>query len=106
MATNLEMEALRAKVAELETQLAARDAEIAQLKGEVKVESEPEVKVESEPKDKKIKKRKATPPVRQGRERNGKPDTTSISTCAVAKDTPPTGGIKVPKSSREPSHKK
>ena len=44
----MEMEALRTKVEELEAQLAARDAEIAQLKGEVKVESEPEVKVESE----------------------------------------------------------
>ena len=45
-----ELKALREKVGELRAQLAARDAEIAQLKGEVKVESEPEVKVESEPK--------------------------------------------------------
>ena len=37
---------LRTKVAELEAQLGARDAEIAQLKGEVKVESEPEVESE------------------------------------------------------------
>ena len=42
MAANLEMEALRTKVEELEAQLAARDAEIAQLKGEVKVEAEPD----------------------------------------------------------------
>ena len=38
----MEMEALRTKVEELEAQLAARDAEIAQLKGEVKVEAEPD----------------------------------------------------------------
>ena len=41
-----EVVSLRAKVAELEAQLGARDAEIAQLKGEVKVESEPEVESE------------------------------------------------------------
>ena len=46
-----EVAALRTKVAELEAQLAARDAEIAQLKGEVKVEAKPEVESEPEVKD-------------------------------------------------------
>ena len=40
--------ALRTKVAEREAQLAARDAEIAQLKGEVKVEAKPKVEGEDE----------------------------------------------------------
>ena len=53
-----EVAALRTKVEELEAQLAARDAEIAQLKGEGKVEAEPKVEsepeVESEPKVEKL----------------------------------------------------
>ena len=43
-----EVARLTAENEELKALLAARDAEIAQLKGEVKVESEPEVKVERE----------------------------------------------------------